>query len=299
MCAYIGRYSTGLLAPAAHARHHLLQLRVHSSLQVVPNNAVGTRPSSSVFRICSFRPPLLALLARTTMESFPVGLPLSLTLVGEQKLTGAFYAYDPVLSLLLLTSALPPTTSQLATLLPATASPAPGQPRENRNYHLIKSTQITALTVLSPTPDPSLALSPAPALLTPTAVANRIKLALAEQEKSNQFGQLESLPEEMRQIVMALRKTLPVRVQAGVVIVMEEVLIKFPYRVEDVKGNNQERVQRVKLVVSTLTTRTLPSLSSSHDDSSTERGSGDKIESSQRNSRGGSTENRSYFARTD
>ena len=178
------------------------------------------------------------------MDKLSVGLPLTLTLIGSEIITGNYYGYDSSNSLLILTTALPPTTSQLTTLL-SSSSTLP----QNRNYHLIKSTQIKSLEILSPTPQPLLALAPPPSLLTPTATASRVKSALQSAEQSSDFTQLEELPEEMRQIVMSMRKTLPVKVQNGLVIVMEEVKIKSPYAQSDVTGNNPERVERVRLVV--------------------------------------------------
>lgn len=243
---HIGGHSAGLLLSSAHSREHLLQLRVHFVTNSSPWSETKRKiPFPCPFRAVSAQIRAKAKAVRSAMDKFPVGLPLQVTM-GAVKLSGVFYAYDPLLSLLVLTTALPPTTSQLATLLPSTT---PGATQENRNYHLIKSSQITSLSVLSTTPTPALALPPPPALLQPVAVANRVKSALLSAEQSNQFEQLESLPEEMRQIVMSIRKTLPVRVQAGVVVVMEEVLIRFPYSLNDVKGNNKERVDRVKLVV--------------------------------------------------
>lgn len=149
-----------------------------------------------------------------------LGLPVKVTLAPgakDRSLTGAVYAFDPVLSLLVLTN------------------PSPTAPSK-RAFHLIKTSQLVDLAVLSTVPDPVvLALLAQPQAVSPAAVDARVKKALADEAKLKARVGAGVTP-EAQALFDALGRTLPVRWHEQSIVVMDEVIIAPPYGSSDVKG---------------------------------------------------------------
>lgn len=192
----------------------------------------------------------------TTTEALPdlttlLNLPLRVVIAAsgelpQREVEGTLWTYDPLTSFVVLTT---PSASSSASTNTQTAQNPPSQ---KRNYHLIKSTQIKALTVLSLTPDTSL---PAPSSLlraiNPAEVSARVEKAVSEDQKARaRVGQ--GVSDEAQALFDALGRTLPVRWAGKNIIVMDEVMIAEPYGVGDVKGGKGAGgyVERVKKVVS-------------------------------------------------
>lgn len=182
-----------------------------------------------------------------------LNLPLRVVLaasgeLGQREVEGTLWTYDPQTSFVVLTS---PSPSSTTTTTTATAQ---NPPSTKRSYHLIKSTQIKSISILSLTPDTSLPSPSTPlGAINPAQVSARVEKAVLEDQKVRaRLGQ--GVSEEAQALFDALGKTLPVRWAGRSIVVMDEVIINEPYAVGDVKGGQGASgyVERVKKVVSTL-----------------------------------------------
>lgn len=179
---------------------------------------------------------------------------LSLVASGDlapREVSGTLWTYDSATSLVVLTTPAT-TTTQGDTTTVSNPTTAQNPPSSKRSYHLIKTTQIRSVSVLSLVPDASLPspLEPLRAL-NPVEATARVEKAVQEDKKQRaRVGQ--GVSEEAQALFDALGKTLPVRWHGTEIVVMDEVLISEPYRTSDVKGGkgSQERIERVKKVVS-------------------------------------------------
>lgn len=186
-----------------------------------------------------------------------LNLPLRITLVGEKGLTspsriieGVLYTYDPTTSFLVLST---PSTAPTTPSTPTTPSMNTAQNPliTKRSYHLIKSTQIISVVILSLIPDTNI-ISPTEALKSINVKDLDAKVAKAVREDQKERARIggEGVTEIGQSLFDALEKTLPVRWSNTSIIVMDEVIINAPYHMKDVKGSKGERVERVIKVVS-------------------------------------------------
>ncbi|ORY85398.1 anticodon-binding domain-domain-containing protein [Leucosporidium creatinivorum] len=202
-------------------------------------------------------PPAAAASTTTTGEALPdlttlLNLPLRVVIAAsgelpQREVEGTLWTYDPLTSFVVLTTP-SASASSAASSQPQTAQNPPSQ---KRSYHLIKSTQIKAVTILSLTPDTSL---PAPSSLlraiNPAEVSARVEKAVLEDQKARaRVGQ--GVSDEAQALFDALGRTLPVRWAGKNIVVMDEVMIAEPYGVGDVKGGKGAGgyVERVKKVL--------------------------------------------------
>lgn len=204
-------------------------------------SGIATPPSSSSFTNAPL-PDLTSLL----------NLPLRVVVAAsgelpQREIEATLWTYDPQTSFVVLTS--PATSSLSSSSQPQTAQ---NPPSTKRNYHLIKSTQIKSVQVLSLVPDASIP-SPASQLrsINPAELSARVEKAVQEDQKARaRVGQ--GVSDEAQALFDALGKTLPVRWAGRSIVVMDEVIIGEPYGVADVKGGKGAGgyVERVKKVVS-------------------------------------------------
>ncbi|GAA6005566.1 hypothetical protein JCM10207_005252 [Rhodosporidiobolus poonsookiae] len=183
-----------------------------------------------------------------------LNLPIRLTLVAtgdlpQRDIEGALFTYDSSFAVLSSPSSAPPSLS---------ASTASSTSR--RSFTFIKTSQIKSVTVLSPTPDPSLPplsapLPPAPSS-TSADISARVDKAVAEDRKARaRVGQ--GVSAEAQAVFDGLAKTLPVRWHGKQIVVMDEILIDEPYGVENVKAGKgaQDRLERIRRVLTGIRAR--------------------------------------------
>ncbi|GAA5842282.1 hypothetical protein JCM9279_005332 [Rhodotorula babjevae] len=135
----------------------------------------------------------------------------------------------------------------------ASASPAP-----KRTYHLLKTSTLESVVVLSRTADPSLPppstpLSFAHLPRTPADLSHAVSRALAAQARVAPAG----VSGDAQQLFDALARTLPVRWAGESIVVLDEVVVEKPYGVANVKGakGSAERVERVRKMLEGIRNR--------------------------------------------
>ena len=127
-----------------------------------------------------------------------------------------------------------------------------GAPAPKRTYHLLKTSTLESVTVLSRTADPSLPppstpLSFAHLPRTPSDLSHAVSRALAAQARVAPAG----VAPDAQKLFDALARTLPVRWAGESIVVLDEVVVEKPYGVGNVKGakGSAERVERVRKMV--------------------------------------------------
>lgn len=217
----------------------------------VRSNAPSPSPSTSNNSTTTTLPDLSTLL----------NLPLQVTTTGDNSRTikATLYTYDPSSSILVLSS---PSSSSSSSTTTASSSSSSSAFSTKRNYHLLKTSQISSLEILSSTPDP---LFPSPSLqlpspsfpLTPQSLSQKVQTSITRQEKEqSRLGPRGITSEHVQKVFDLLSKTLPVRwTEKGEIVVMDEVVVD-PRGNEDgewsIKGGkgSKDRIERVGKVVS-------------------------------------------------
>ncbi|GAA5895927.1 hypothetical protein JCM5296_003149 [Sporobolomyces johnsonii] len=231
--------------PAAAARNKPSSLKPSSTSSPRPASpaaASATAPASPA-------PPAAAAAAPLPDLSTLLNLPLRLVVAAsgdlpQREIEGSLFTYDPSTSYVVLSR---PSSSS--------SSPAAHPTTSKRAYHLIKTSQIKSVAVLSLTPDSSL---PSPSTPLPSGVspspadlAARVDRAVADDQKARARLGGPGVSDEAQALFDLLGRTLPVRWAATSIVVMDEVVIESPYQAENVKGakGSVERVERVRKVL--------------------------------------------------
>lgn len=184
---------------------------------------------------------------------------------GPKTVEGSLFTYDSSFVVLALASsrspasaATSPSTSPLPGSQPTRGEKESGTPK--RTFTFLRTSQITSVTVLSPTPtDLSLpsasssstsSLPPLPS--TAADLSARVDRAVAEDRRARARLAPAGAAPAAQGLYDALAKTLPVRWAGEAIVVLDEVLIESPYEPQNVKGGkgSAERVERVKKMVS-------------------------------------------------
>lgn len=170
--------------------------------------------------------------------------------VPEREVEGSLFAVDA--SFVVLSSAASPPPqgdSTGATTSAAGEAAASGAPQ--RTYHLLKTSTLLSVSVLSPHPDPSLPPSSTPLPFshlprTPSDLSHAVGRALAAQARVGQ-----GVSPDAQRLFDALARTLPVRWAGESIVVLDEVVVEKPYGVGNVRGakGSGERVERVRKMV--------------------------------------------------
>lgn len=171
---------------------------------------------------------------------------------------GSLFTYDS--SFVVLASE--PSTS--ASSVPTTPRPSrsgnvsPSVPASaaRRTFTFLRTSQITSVTVLAPTPTDSTLPAPGaplpPLPTSPAELSSRVDRAVAEERRARaRLAPAGSSP-DAQGLYDALAKTLPVRWAGTSIVVMDEVVVESPYEPQNVKGakGSADRVERVKKMVS-------------------------------------------------
>jgi len=192
--------------------------------------------------------PALTSTSTSTNPSLPdlstlLNLPLQLTLKSDppsspnRQLKGSLFTYDPSTSFAVLCSSSSPSLS----------SPTA--------YHLIKTSQIISLSILSSTPTASLP-SPSDPLPSgpssnPQALSQRVSLAVQQFQKQQASKGPKGTSEEVQKVYDSLSKTLPCRWSGSDIVVLDEVVVDTKsWGVKGGKGS-RDRIERVQKNVST------------------------------------------------
>lgn len=189
-----------------------------------------------------------------------LNLPLRVSvapLAGEtgpaKSVEGALFTYDSSFVVLASPEAAAsarPATPNLGASKGAGDSAAP-----RRTFTFLRTSQISSVTVLSPSPtDTTLPASdaPLPSLpSSPTELSARVDRAVAEDRKARARLAPSGTSPEAQGLFDALAKTLPVRWAGTSIVVLDEVVIESPYEPANVKGakGSADRVERIKKMV--------------------------------------------------
>ncbi|GAA6058587.1 hypothetical protein JCM10212_007026 [Sporobolomyces blumeae] len=220
-----------------------------------PSRPPSTAPASSSSSSSSTALPDLATL---------LNLPLRVSLVASgsvpsRTVTGSLYTYDPSTSFAVLSTPSAPSSSSLDSASSSASSSSSSTPfTTRRNYHLIKTSQISHVVVLAPSPDPSLppasARLPAGPASTPAAVAHRVANAVSTLEREDaRVGK--GVSREAQDVFDLLSRTLPVRWSGAEIVVLDEVVVDTDaWTVKGAKGSG-ERIERVGKVLEGIRAR--------------------------------------------
>ncbi|GAA5990604.1 hypothetical protein JCM5350_001051 [Sporobolomyces pararoseus] len=218
----------------------------------VRSNAPSPSPSTANNSTTTTLPDLSTLL----------NLPLQVTTTGDNSRTikATLYTYDPSSSILVLSS--PSSSSSSSTTAASSSSSSAFSTK--RNYHLLKTSQISSLEILSSTPDP---LFPSPSLqlpspsfpLSPQSLSQKVQTSITRQEKEqSRLGPRGITSEHVQKVFDLLSKTLPVRwTEKGEIVVMDEVVVDPRNDEWSIKGGkgSKDRIERVGKVLEGIRAR--------------------------------------------
>ncbi|GAA5955313.1 hypothetical protein JCM3765_003278 [Sporobolomyces pararoseus] len=159
-----------------------------------------------------------------------LNLPLQVTTTEGKTIKATLYTYDPITSILVLSS--PSSTSSPSTSS-TTSTTSSSSFSTKRNYHLLKTIQINSLKVLSSTPDP---LFPSPLSPLPSVpyssnsnknLSQKVQTSIEIFEKErSRLGPKGKTTDSVQKVFDLLSKTLPVRwTERGEIVVMDELVI--------------------------------------------------------------------------
>ncbi|GAA5896862.1 Lsm12p [Sporobolomyces salmoneus] len=185
-----------------------------------------------------------------------LNLPIEITTVGPNVRTikATLYTYDPITSILILsTPSTSPSSSSSQEAGSAFTSP--------RSYHLLKTSQIASVSVLSSVPDPLFPSPssplPSPPSLSASSLSQKVSQSVSTLQKDRARIGPPGTPSETQTIYDSLSKTLPVRwTEGGQIVVMDEVVVdpKEGWSVKGGKGS-RERIERVGKVLEGIRAR--------------------------------------------
>ncbi|GAA5890130.1 hypothetical protein JCM8208_002709 [Rhodotorula glutinis] len=247
-------------SPALHtSRNKQPSTAGASSARSSPKPA-GTPPPPAAAAAAAAGPPqqqqqpipdldqLLNLPIRVKVASAGSGVP-------ARDVEGSLFAVDS--SFIVLASA-PAGSSAGAAGGGAAAGGAGASPAPKRTYHLLKTSTLESVVVLSRTADPSLPppstpLSFAHLPRTPSDLSHTVSRALAAQARVAPAG----VSGDAQKLFDALARTLPVRWAGESIVVLDEVVVDKPYDVGNVKGakGSAERVERVRKMLEGIRNR--------------------------------------------
>ncbi|GAA5932896.1 hypothetical protein JCM1841_005188 [Sporobolomyces salmonicolor] len=229
-------------APGAAARNKA------SSSSLKPSSTSTPRPASPAAAPAPASPTPGAAAAPLPDLSTLLNLPLRLVLAAsgdlpQREIEGSLFTYDA-------------STSYVVLSRPSASSSSSDPPTASkRAYHLVKTSQIKSVAVVSLAPDSSLPSPSAPLRSgvspSPSDLGARVERAVADDKKARARLGGPGVSEEAQALFDLMGRTMPVRWAATSIVVMDEVVIAAPYQAENVKGakGSAERVERVRKVL--------------------------------------------------
>ncbi|GAA5872471.1 hypothetical protein JCM16303_004531 [Sporobolomyces ruberrimus] len=173
-----------------------------------------------------------------------INLSLSITTTTPRTLTGTLYTYDPITSFIVLSTPSTPSSN------------APQSFSSPHTYHLVKTSQISSVSIL-PSTSPSslypplstpLPLGPSPTL---SSLSQRVQSSVATHSQAlARLGPTSTTTPEIQAVYDALSKTLPVRwTEKGEIVVLDEVVVDtVNWGIKGGKGS-KDRIERVGKVL--------------------------------------------------